>query len=82
MADYKTRQKKFACQLCKKEGVVRVFKLAQALGGHMSKKHPNQSLEFTGKQLRREERTCDRQVLAQAKDIYYMVYGEKAILFR
>jgi hypothetical protein len=45
-------KKLFACPICKD----RFYELAQALGGHMSKSHPNQSQAFAKKLKVRKER--------------------------
>ena len=63
--------KLFACHICKEK----TFQKAQALGGHMSKAHPNMSPEFTQKQIRRKERTYDRELLNKAKQRFFEHYG-------
>lgn len=44
-----------------------VFEHGQALGGHMSRKHPGQSLAFSRKVQRRKEREFERELLHYAK---------------
>ena len=61
----------FYCPICKKRG----FPKAQALGGHMSKSHPNMSPDFSRKQQRRKERAPDRELLKKAKEMYINAYG-------
>ena len=56
-----------------------MFKLALALGEHMSKKHPNQSVKFIVKQQRREDA---RLIYKFSNTSQGYLYGEKAILFR
>ena len=56
----------FTCPVCKGRSFVK----AQALGGHMSKSHPNMSAEFTKKQERRKEREPERLLLRKAKELY------------
>ena len=69
--DYKTRTKKFPCPYCEQK----VFSKAQALGGHVSKTHPNASQEFAYKIQRRNERAPERELLVEAKKIYAEFYG-------
>ena len=61
----------FLCPHCHN----RAFEKAQALGGHMSKAHPNMSPDFTRKQQRRKERAGDRELLKRAKELYVREYG-------
>jgi hypothetical protein len=41
----------------------RIFTTPQALGGHMSKSHPHMSEDFRQKQIKRQERTEEREIL-------------------
>ena len=43
---------------------------SRALGGHTSHAHPRQSLKYQEKMRVRENRTADRLLLAQAKEIF------------
>ena len=47
-----------------------MFANKEALGGHTSKAHPNQSSKYAQKVKRREERAPDRQILEAAKEIF------------
>jgi hypothetical protein len=62
----------FLCPICLK----RSFPKAQALGGHMSKSHPNSSSDYTRKQQRRKERRGDREILKMAKEVFHERFGE------
>lgn len=75
--EYASRGRRHSCTFCKKS-----FKVAQALGGHISKAHPNMSSEFSQKQIRRREREPQRELLKKAKEIYTKAYGTIAILYR
>jgi hypothetical protein len=46
-----------------------VFEKPQALGGHISKKHPGKSKVYAQKMITRDSRTEDRQFLKQAKQM-------------
>ena len=48
-----------------------LFKSAQSLGGHISRKHPKSSNQYRVKMIRRHERTFDRKLLELAKDKHY-----------
>ena len=69
--DSKIRTKKPAC-ICKICGAR--LKSFTALGGHTSKAHPKQSKDFAKRMQIREERTLDRQMLEQAKNIFKGLY--------
>jgi hypothetical protein len=56
--------------------------MAQSLGGHKSKKHPGQSLDYKEKLLKRKLREKDRVLLKKAKLIYYTEYGPYGFLNR
>ena len=62
----------FVCPICLK----RSFPKPQALGGHMSKSHPNSSSDYTRKQQRRKERRVDREILKKAKELFQERFGE------
>ena len=53
---------KFSCKICGQN-----FEKSQQLGGHQSKRHPNQSSIYQNKQIRRNERKDDRQLLMVTK---------------
>ena len=60
----------FVCKECGD-----VFEHGQALGGHMSRKHPGQSAAFNKKILRRKEREFERELLHYAKEKHSKLYG-------
>lgn len=65
---YKRKKNKlFACPM---EDCPKMFFAGQALGGHMSRAHPNQSTDFKSKQEVRHRRTLDRVILKAAKKEY------------
>lgn len=51
------------------------FPKYQQLGGHKSKSHPLMSKAYTRKQIIREQRTGAREVLLEAKKIYYSKFA-------
>ena len=58
------------------------FTSGQALGGHMSRSHPGQSLIYQEKLKIRENRKDERDLFKQAKDAYYRKYGDDKELDR
>jgi hypothetical protein len=54
----------FTCNIC---GLS--FNNGQGLGGHMSRKHPNQSEKYQKKKLTRERRNNNREIIYRAKRI-------------
>ena len=68
---------KFDCPICFKK-----YGKAQALGGHMSKAHPQMSDQYLYKQKRRNERTLERKILQQAKIEYQRIYNSPGIYHR
>lgn len=66
---------KFVCAICKTKS----FALSQALGGHMSKAHPNGSEGYAQKKLVRESRIDDRALLKRAKEHYIELYPEDCV---
>eukprot|EP00826_Nyctotherus_ovalis_P062045 TRINITY_DN8908_c0_g1_i3.p1 TRINITY_DN8908_c0_g1~~TRINITY_DN8908_c0_g1_i3.p1 ORF type:complete len:290 (-),score=70.52 TRINITY_DN8908_c0_g1_i3:221-1090(-) len=61
---------KFGCKYCKSS-----FKSAQALGGHMSRKHPGKSHDYNRKKEVRKRRELDRARLLLAKKMFYKEQG-------
>lgn len=57
------KAKVYKCQFCDV-----TFDKFQAIGGHYSKTHPNQSASFKAKKDKRDSRVIDRQLLQLAKD--------------
>lgn len=70
-SSYRQRPRKFVCSLCQ-----RVFAKAQALGGHMSKAHPQSSEDYQTKQRIRLERQPIRELLDKAKKILEKICGQ------
>jgi hypothetical protein len=63
-------KKAFQCDFCES-----VFSNGQALGGHMSRSHPNQSKKYyMKKKIRRERETC-RDVIYQARKELFANHG-------
>ena len=60
----KIDDKKFICDICNE-----VFTSGQGLGGHMSRKHKDQSMKFKHKKEIRNKREPLRNILVQAKKI-------------
>jgi hypothetical protein len=58
----KQKAKGFPCDYCTSE-----FSTGQALGGHMSRTHPNQSLKYNKKKRIRDEREVKRDLIYQAR---------------
>lgn len=58
------------------------FEHGQALGGHMSRKHPGQSTAFNRKIQRRKEREFERELLHYAKLKHSKIYGDEKPLDR
>ena len=67
----------FVCKECGDQ-----FEHGQALGGHMSRKHPGQSLAFNKKVQRRKEREFERELLHHAKLKHSQLFGEDKPLDR
>ena len=63
-SDNKIDDKKFICDICNE-----VFTSGQGLGGHMSRKHKDQSMKFKHKKEIRNKREPLRNILVQAKKI-------------
>lgn len=63
------KQYKFSCKICGQQ-----FEKSQQLGGHQSKRHPNQSSIYKSKQIRRNERKDDRQLLSVTKRYLRKLY--------
>jgi hypothetical protein len=61
---------KFACKYCKSS-----FRSAQALGGHMSRRHPGKSHDYNRKKEVRKRRELERARLLLAKRIFYKELG-------
>lgn len=61
---------KFSCRYCKSS-----FRSAQALGGHMSRKHPGKSHDYNRKKEVRKRRELDRARLLLAKKLFYRELG-------
>jgi hypothetical protein len=55
-------RKGFQCDYCECE-----FSNGQALGGHMSRTHPNQSQKYNKKKIIRQEREIKRDAIYQAR---------------
>ena len=55
----------YKCQFCE-----RTFTQHASLGGHVSRKHPSRSIKFQEKQAKRELKTKDREMLAEAKELF------------
>jgi len=60
----------YKCECC-----ARTFKTAQAKGGHMSRKHPGKSSDYTHKKVVRQAREYDRARLKLAKIKYFKDLG-------
>jgi len=60
----------FNCKYCKNR-----FKSAQALGGHMSRKHPGKSYDYNRKKEVRKKRELERAKLLLAKKLFYKDLG-------
>lgn len=60
------KEKPFACKYCKMS-----FSKAQALGGHMSRRHPGKSREYNYKKTIRKGREIERIKLRLAKKKYF-----------
>jgi hypothetical protein len=60
----------FYCKHCKSG-----FKSAQALGGHMSRKHPGKSNDYNHKKEIRKKRELERAKLLLAKKLFYKDLG-------
>ena len=67
----------FRCTQCDE-----LFRSAQSLGGHISRKHPKSSAQYQRKMERRQERTFDRKLLELAKEKHFKLYGASADLNR
>jgi len=52
----------YVCDICNE-----VFSNGQGLGGHMSRKHPNQSVKYKFKKETREKRNLKREIIYEAK---------------
>jgi hypothetical protein len=70
-------KKGFQCDYCECE-----FSNGQALGGHMSRTHPNQSMKYNKKKMIRQEREDKRDLIYQARKELFsnhnLDYGELA----
>ena len=58
--------KSVKCPICHRH-----FSNKEALGGHTSKAHPNESSKYRSKMQRRNEREPEREILELAKLIFY-----------
>jgi hypothetical protein len=63
-SENKIDDKKFICDICNE-----IFTSGQGLGGHMSRKHKDQSMKFKHKKEIRNKREPLRNILVQAKKI-------------
>lgn len=73
----KHEEVEFICSECNE-----FFETGQALGGHMSRVHPGQSISYARKLQRREERGFDRELLRLAKLRHNLACGVGAPLDR
>lgn len=71
-SDYGTPRggSRFHCKSCQ-----RAFRSAQAMGGHMSRKHPGESRDYNKKAAVRRRRVLDRARLLLAKKLLYQELG-------
>ena len=63
-------QETYSCKLCQE-----LFETGQALGGHMSRKHPGQSEDYMNKKAIRDRRDSERKKLLLAKIKYFEGLG-------
>jgi hypothetical protein len=61
----------YVCDICNE-----VFSNGQGLGGHMSRKHPNQSVKYKFKKETREKRNVKREIIYEAKRKILKKYHE------
>lgn len=61
----------YVCDICNE-----VFSNGQGLGGHMSRKHPNQSVKYKFKKETREKRNLKREIIYEAKRKILKKYHE------
>lgn len=61
----------YMCEICKQ-----VFSNGQGLGGHMSRKHPNQSEKFKLKKETRDKRNAKREILYKSQRILLSRYTQ------
>lgn len=61
----------YVCDICNE-----VFSNGQGLGGHMSRKHPNQSVKYKFKKETREKRNVKREIIYEAKRKIMKKYHE------
>jgi hypothetical protein len=60
----------YDCKFCDRN-----FNTGQGLGGHMSRVHPNQSIQYKNKMNIREGRSGQREILYEAKRRLLKIYG-------
>lgn len=63
---------KYQCRFCKKN-----FKQCAALGGHISKAHPGQSMAYNHKKQVREQRELERLLHKDAMEFYFKKFNKK-----
>lgn len=68
---------KFYCDKCGE-----TFPSGWALGGHASRVHPGESLNYKNKLMTREAREVERKLLALAKQMHIKMFGERVPINR
>lgn len=76
-ATNKRHMKVFICDFCQQ-----IFKNGQSLGGHISQKHPQQSLKYKNKLEIRKQRTTQRNmiILCRKKILYQYGYNYELLM--
>ena len=69
--DNKNSERDYICKICNA-----IFSNGQGLGGHMSRKHPNQSVKYKFKKETREKRNLKREIVYEAKRRILKKYKE------
>lgn len=72
-----TGESSFTCKLCKE-----LFCTGQALGGHMSRKHPGLSIDYMHKKEIRDKRDIERKKLLLAKIKFFKELGFEYLQLR